>query len=181
MGLTNEERTRVLALATEAVAAAVCGGPAPESPMDGAFGEKRGCFVTIKNHGRLRGCIGVFEAHRPLGQMVVQMARAAATEDTRFASNPVTPEELPELSVDVSVLSELVATDDPLSLRLGVDGIYIVQGGRSGCFLPEVAIEAGWDAETFLRECCGGKAFLPPDAWRDPATTVYLFTSEKIP
>ena len=181
MELTTDDRTRLLVLATEAVAAAVCGGPAPVAPAGGALDEHRGCFVTLKNAGHLRGCIGMFEARGPLGEMIVQMARAAATEDPRFRHNPITTEELPELSVDLSVLSPLVKTDDPAALRIGVDGIYIVRGGRSGCFLPEVATETGWDVETFLGECCAGKAGLASDAWRDPATTVYLFTSEKIP
>jgi len=181
MGLTQDERTRLLTLATEAVAASVCGGSLPAAPTDGALGNERGCFVTLKNAGHLRGCIGMFEARGPLGEMIVQMARAAATEDPRFFHNPITPEELPELSVDLSILSPLEKTDDPAGLRLGVDGIYIVRGHRSGCFLPEVATETGWDVETFLGECCAGKAGLSFDAWKDPETTVYLFTSEKVP
>ena len=107
------------------------------------------------------------------------MAAAAARDDPRFFGNPISADELPDLTVEVSVLSELVETDDPLSLRIGVDGIYIVSGGRSGCFLPEVATDLGWDASEFLSQCCAGKAGMAPDAWRDPSTTVYLFTSEK--
>jgi AMMECR1 domain-containing protein len=54
-----------------------------------------------------------------------------------------------------------------------------MRGGRSGCFLPEVATDQGWDAAEFLSQCCQGKAGLPPDAWRQPGTKVFLFTSEK--
>jgi AmmeMemoRadiSam system protein A len=180
MELTKDERSRILTLAKEAVTAAVCSTPAPVASADGVFGEHRGCFVTLKNRGRLRGCIGIFEAPRPLGEMLVQMAHAAAREDPRFFGDPITVEELPNLDVEVSVLTPLTKTDDPAALELGVDGIYIVgANGRSGCFLPEVATEAGWDVETFLTQCCMGKAGLPADAWRDPATTVYLFRSEK--
>jgi uncharacterized protein (TIGR00296 family) len=65
-----------------------------------------------------------------------------------------------------------------LSLRLGVDGIYIKSGSLSGCFLPQVATETGWNKEEFLSYCCSHKAGLPADAWKQPDTEVYLFTAE---
>ena len=77
------------------------------------------------------------------------------------------------------MLSPLEQTTDPLGLEVGRHGIYVVSGGRSGCFLPEVATDQQWNAETFLTECCRGKAGLPGDAWRMADTTVYLFTTEK--
>jgi uncharacterized protein (TIGR00296 family) len=85
---------------------------------------------------------------------------------------------LEQLDVEISVLSPLRKTDDPLSLRLGVDGIYIKRGCTSGCFLPQVASETGWSKKEFLSYCCAHKAGLPADAWRDPETEVYLFTAE---
>jgi len=181
MALTDDERKELLGLARQAVAAAVAGGPLPriDNPQ-GVLAEARGCFVTLKNHGHLRGCIGTFRPADPLATIVVNMARAAAREDPRFVNNPITADELDELTVEVSVLSPLEATDDPLSLQIGVHGIYVMAGGRSGCFLPEVATDLGWDAEEFLSQCCAGKAGLSADAWRDPAATVYLFTTEKI-
>ncbi len=137
-----------------------------------------GCFVTLKNRGELRGCIGRFTADKPLVDTVVEMATASATSDPRFFNNPLTPEELPELDIEISVLSPLEKTDDPLSLRLGTDGIYIKRGPLSGCFLPQVATETGWTKEQFLSYCCSHKAGLPPDDWKDPKTEVYLFTAE---
>ena len=66
-----------------------------------------------------------------------------------------------------------------MSLRLGADGIYIVKGSRSGCFLPQVAEETGWTKEQFLDFCCTHKAGLPAKAWRDdPQAEVYLFSAE---
>ncbi len=180
MSLTDSERRDLSALARQAVDAAVGGGPLPHvTDAAGVLAEERGCFVTLKNNGHLRGCIGTFRPSDPLAVTLVHMAQAAAKDDPRFFANPITPDELPDLTVEVSVLSPLAETDDPLSLRVGVDGIYIVQGVRSGCFLPEVATDLGWDAEEFLSQCCAGKAGMSPDAWRDPKTTVYLFTSEK--
>ena len=106
------------------------------------------------------------------------MGRSAAT-DPRFIYNPITATELPQLHVEVSVLSELEETENPLGLTIGKHGIYIMRNGRSGCFLPEVATDMSWDARTFLDECCCGKAGLPAGAWQVEGTKVFLFTSEK--
>ena len=106
------------------------------------------------------------------------MASASATRDSRFSANPITAKELDELDIEISVLSPLEKTDDPLSLRIGIDGIYIVKAGRTGCFLPQVATETGWTTEEFLSNCCGHKVGLEPDAWKESDTEVYLFTAE---
>jgi len=137
-----------------------------------------GCFVTLKNRGRLRGCIGQFTSDSPLIELVAEMARASATGDPRFLDDPIIVRELEKLDVEISVLSPLQKTDDPLSLRLGVDGIYIRRGRASGCFLPQVAAEAGWSKEEFLSYCCAHKAGLAADAWKDPKTQVNLFTAD---
>jgi len=105
-------------------------------------------------------------------------AKASATSDPRFVADRITSDELDQLDIEISVLSPLKRTDDPSSLRLGVDGIYVKKGGASGCFLPQVATETGWSKEEFLSYCCAHKAGLPPDAWKDPKTEVYLFTAE---
>jgi AmmeMemoRadiSam system protein A len=137
-----------------------------------------GCFVTLKNRDRLRGCIGRFISDGPLIELVAEMAKASATGDPRFFADPITSGELENLDVEISVLSPLKRTDDPLSLKLGVDGIYIKKGRASGCFLPQVATETGWSKEEFLSYCCAHKAGLAADAWKDPETEVYLFTAE---
>lgn len=137
-----------------------------------------GCFVTLKNHDRLRGCIGQFTSDSPLIELVSEMAKASATSDPRFFADPITADELEKLDVEISVLSPLKQTDDPMILKLGIDGIYIKKGRASGCFLPQVATETGWSKEEFLSYCCSHKAGLDADAWKDPATKVYLFTAE---
>ena len=137
-----------------------------------------GCFVTLKNRDRLRGCIGRFISDRPLIELVAEMAKASATGDPRFFTDPITVGELGKLDVEISVLSPLKLTDDPLSLKLGVDGIYIKRGSASGCFLPQVATETGWSKEEFLSYCCAHKAGLAADAWKEPETEVYLFTAD---
>lgn len=151
--------------------------PMPESD-DTELNAHCGCFVTLKNHGQLRGCIGQFTSESPLIELVADMANASATGDPRFFAEPITPDELEDLDVEISVLSPLTLTDDPLSLRLGIDGIYIKKGRTSGCFLPQVATETGWSKEEFLSYCCAHKAGLDADAWKDRSAEVYLFTAD---
>jgi len=179
MAINPQDRKQLISLARAAVASAVRRQPASRpGAATGLLAEKRGCFVTLTRGGDLRGCIGTFQPDRPLGEMIVEMGRAAA-QDPRFVANPITPAELDELTVEVSVLSPLEPTGEPEKLDIGRHGIYVVKGQRSGCFLPEVATDQGWDAVEFLRYCCSHKAGLPSDAWRDPDAKVYLFTSEK--
>lgn len=177
--MNETQKKTLLKLAKNAVEAAVTGKSAakPDSE-DSLLKENRGCFVTLKNQDRLRGCIGRFTSDVPLAELVGQMAEAAAVNDPRFLAEPVTPDELKQLDIEISVLSALEKTDEPLSLRLGVDGIYIKRGYASGCFLPQVAEEAGWSKEEFLSCCCSHKAGLPADTWKDEETEVYLFTAE---
>ena len=178
MSISSEERAKLVELARKAVQATVTGQPLPKvQDPKGILGEKRGCFVTLTNRGRLRGCIGTFNPDKPLGEMVVQMA-AAAARDPRFIGNPVVSYEVPELTIKVSILSPLEETRQPEKLELGKHGIYIVKGTRSGCFLPEVATETGWSIQEFLDHCCTDKAGLPAGAWKGSETTVYLFTTE---
>ncbi len=179
MAISEEDRKSLLQLARQSVAAAVGRGAAPAPPGPGGLlAERRGCFVTLTNQGRLRGCIGTFRPVKRLGEQVAEMA-AAAAHDPRFVFDPIRPSELDKLTVQVSVLSELERIENPLDIELGVHGIYITRGAASGCFLPEVATETGWSKEEFLSQCCSGKAGMPPNAWRDGSAEVYVFTSEK--
>jgi uncharacterized protein len=178
--MEKAQRQILLRLVRDTMEAIVAGGralPKPES-SDPVLVEHCGCFVTLKNHGRLRGCIGQFTADTPLIELVAEMTKASATADPRFLSDRIGPTELPRLHIEISVLSPLQRTQDPLSLNLGEHGIYIKRGYASGCFLPQVATETGWTKEEFLSSCCSHKAGLDPEAWRDPKTEVYLFTAE---
>ena len=178
MDISREDRKTLLRLARESVAATVEGLMPPPAPTaEGTLALQRGCFVTLTNRGRLRGCIGTFSPTKPLGEQIIQMA-AAAAHDPRFVHERVTAGEVKELTIGLSVLSELAPIANPLDIELGVHGIYIMRGGASGCFLPEVATETGWTKEHFLTQCCAGKAGLPPDAWQNPNSELYWFTAE---
>jgi AmmeMemoRadiSam system protein A len=108
------------------------------------------------------------------------MAVSAATEDPRFQYNRIQPSELDDLDIEISVLSPLQKIDNPLDMELGKHGVYIKKGSTNGCFLPQVATETGWTKEEFLSQCCHTKADLPPDAWKEKDTEVYIFTVEII-
>ena len=178
--MNDAQKRTLLKIARDTVETVItASGPIqkPESD-DSELGAHCGCFVTLKNQGRLRGCIGQFTSESPLIELVVEMAKASATGDPRFVADPITAAELDQLDVEISVLSPLERTNEPLSLRLGNDGVYIKKGSTSGCFLPQVATETGWSKEEFLSYCCAHKAGLSPDAWKDMETEVYLFTAD---
>ena len=176
--MTDKQKQSILHVARRVIEETVRGEPVSAfESKDPLFNEKRGCFVTIHNQGRLRGCIGQFQPGGPLIKTVCDMAHAA-TCDQRFTQNPVSSGELQEIDIEISILSSLELTDDPLSLELGKHGIYITRGSASGCFLPQVATEAGWSKEEFLSRCCADKAFLPANAWKQPLTHVFLFSAE---
>lgn len=179
--LTEEAKQELLDIARTTVEALAREEQPPEFQVDTPeLQNEQGAFVTLKTDGRLRGCIGRFTADKPLWQVVKEMAVAAATQDPRFAGNRIRADELDQLHVEISVLSPMDKIDNPLDIELGTHGIYVKKGFRTGCFLPQVADETGWDKEQFLRKCCSGKAGLAADAWKDPDTEVYSFTAEVI-
>jgi len=180
--LTSEQRAKILSLAKHGVRAAVLGRQPPALPTDPLLLAKdRGAFVTLRTGGRrgagmLRGCIGrMAPAGSPLAEVIVEMARAAALQDSRFM--PVEPNELDRITVEVSVLSPLRRVDSPDEVTPGIHGILISGYGRRGVLLPQVATEYGWDREEFLSETCL-KAGLPRNAWRSGDVTIEVFTAD---
>ncbi len=132
-----------------------------------------GAFVTLRKNRELRGCIGQFFSRKPLYELVQEMAVAAATRDTRFS--PVTSSELPQLDIEISVLTPLKRIYNIDQFTLGTDGIYMINGNRSGTFLPQVAEETGWNAEEFLGHCARDKAQIGWDGWKDKNTELYIY------
>jgi AmmeMemoRadiSam system protein A len=144
----------------------------PEQGVE-SFG---GVFVTLKKSGRLRGCMGTLDASQPLDEAVRHAARIAALSDPRFP--PLALSELPDVSVEVSILSEPWPMQSIDDLQIGTHGIVVRKGLQRGLFLPQVASEHHLDKHTFLSRCCAEKAGLTPDAWQDPDTEVLLFTAQ---
>jgi AmmeMemoRadiSam system protein A len=131
--------------------------------------------VTLKKRGHLRGCIGYIKAVKPLWETVQEMAVAAAFHDPRFPS--LMPDEVQDLTFEVSVLSPLKRIKDINEIEVGKHGLYIVRGYNSGLLLPQVAAEYKWNRESFLNETCY-KAGLPAQAWMDEETEIYTFSAD---
>ncbi len=174
MPLSPEARRELLAIARESVRQGLRGRRyVPDPPTRPELARPAGAFVTLHEAGALRGCIGTFQADRPLYRNVAEMARAAAFEDPRFP--PLRPEEFGRIDLEISVLSPMRRAR-PEEVEVGRHGVYIVHGLHRGVLLPQVAVEQGWDRETFLDHTCL-KAGLPPGAWRHGAE-VYVFEAE---
>lgn len=171
--LTPDQRAALLAIARRAIRECVRGNlTVSTAPLDPALQAAAAAFVTITRKGELRGCIGYVEPVKPLAEAVAHCAVSAATGDPRFA--PVTLAELPQLRLEISVLSPLRRVEDPAQVEVGTHGLFISQWGRHGLLLPQVATEFGWDRDTFLRQACL-KAGLPADAWQQGAQ-IEIFT-----
>jgi len=134
-----------------------------------------GAFVSLHRNGELRGCIGTFEMSSPVVHAVREMAQAASTRDTRF--KPVSAEEMSGLNIEISVLTPSRKITDVSEIEIGVHGLIISNGYRRGVLLPQVATEYRWDRETFLAQTCT-KAGIPRDAWKQPSTSIEVFTAQ---
>jgi AmmeMemoRadiSam system protein A len=140
-----------------------------------------GAFVTLKEEGALRGCVGRFIVEEPLWKVVQQMAIASSTQDNRFP--PVDPKEIGKISIEISVLSPMRRIKSPDEIELGKHGIYITKGYYSGTFLPQVATETGWSKEDFIGHCSRDKAGLGWDGWKNADLYIYeaaVFSEEEI-
>jgi MEMO1 family protein len=96
-----------------------------------------GTFVTLRVDSRLRGCIGMVQPPRKGSYaQVAGNARSAATRDHRF--EPIQQEELPRLSVEISVLGPGEPISGPSMLDPSVYGVIVRSGSRYGVMLPDV-------------------------------------------
>jgi AmmeMemoRadiSam system protein A/AmmeMemoRadiSam system protein B len=172
--LTRERREALLALARSTLGAYLKDGSiADYETDDAALTRRSAAFVTLRQNGELRGCIGQTRADQPLYQVIQHTAVAAATEDPRFP--PLTADELADVTVEISVLSPFRRVTDVDQIEVGAHGLTIFQGNRQGLLLPQVPVEQGWDRGEFLENLCL-KAQLPPDCWTgQPA--LYAFTA----
>jgi hypothetical protein len=163
--LSAGQKETLLTIARKAIEAQVLGRKRPPLDVKDPVLLKEGAaFVTIRKHGALRGCIGHIIAIEPLVKSIQDNAIAAASEDPRFS--PVRPDELKDIDVEISVLTQPQPLPNPLDVRVGTDGLIIKKGFHRGVLLPQVPTEQGWNKEQFLEGICE-KAGLPPDSWKD--------------
>lgn len=145
---------------------------------DPAFDIHAGCFVSLHrlDTHRLRGCIGLIRSDDPLRDSVAEMADAVL-RDSRFSDNPVHLGELPELDLEVSVLSPFEPAQNTLDFDPLEHGIYLTYVGRAGLFLPQVARETGWTRQQLLERLCTEKMGLPANCWQQPEARLSRFSA----
>lgn len=184
MKLSEQEKLALLRLARTSMETYVRSGVLPEAPEDlrrnhPALSAPGACFVTLRMHGDLRGCIGTLEARRSLIEDVRHNAVAAAVSDTRFS--PVTSDELSQIDCEISVLDkprplEGMAVDElPAYLAKHKPGLIIEYRGRRSTFLPSVWEDLP-DPNDFLERLCR-KQGSPPTCWRDPTARMSVYGS----
>jgi AmmeMemoRadiSam system protein A len=139
------------------------------------FHEVRGAFVTLHIEGKLRGCIGNIEGRKELRSTIRELAISSAFSDPRFP--PLSVEEYPGISIEISVLTPLVEISGIEEIMVGRDGILIEYGTSSAVFLPQVAVEQDWDRDTTLAHLCR-KAGLSSDAFHLQGMKFYTFQAE---
>jgi len=173
--LSSDDWAALLKIARLAISSAVLQKNIPDLPDHPApLAERRGAFVSLYRHGRLRGCVGQIEDPGPLADVVARSAINAALHDWRFP--PVGSYEIEDLEIEISVLSMLERLP-PEAIIAGTHGLLVVRGASRGVLLPQVAAERQWSSMRLLEETCM-KAGFDRDAWRDPGTQIFGFTAE---
>ncbi|MCD6197944.1 MAG: AmmeMemoRadiSam system protein B [Deltaproteobacteria bacterium] len=179
--ISAQDKKALLRLARSAIEAKLVDGVKVKRPGPSpVLKENRGCFVTLHEHGQLRGCIGTIEPVCPLVECVGENAQNAAFRDPRFPR--LSAEELSEIDIEVSVLSVPERLDfkdgDDLKRQLlpNVHGVILSRGMHRSTFLPQVWEQLP-DKELFLEQLCL-KGGMPATAWKDPSTNVEVYQAE---
>ncbi|MGF1680023.1 AmmeMemoRadiSam system protein A [Photobacterium makurazakiensis] len=132
--LNKGELTQLLDIAREAIRSHFSTG-IPKLPQLDLYGKKLlqpgACFVTLKVDGQLQGCLGTTAAHSPLVLEVHNKARASAYQDRRFM--PLTEEQLDNLNIEISVLSQ----PQPLSIQSEQELIDYLEKNKVGVILSD--------------------------------------------
>ena len=173
---TATARKQLLEVARLALEAGIRGRDYVPRDVDPKLSRPCGAFVTVRRRegGELRACLGRVDGSTPLVETVALVAASAAAHDRRF--DPVTLDELPLLTLEISVLGPMVEVQ-PEAVEVGVHGVLVRCGQRSGLLLPQVAVEHGFTREVFLEQACR-KAGLGPQAWREAVDCeIYAFTA----
>ncbi|MEP6644499.1 MAG: AmmeMemoRadiSam system protein A [Acidobacteriaceae bacterium] len=167
------ERNLLIQIAHKAILAQLDGAKISSDAPTSHLTEPRGVFTTVYVDGSLRGCVGNIAPKNSLYEAVIETARSAAFEDSRFP--PLSREEAAKIEITLSVLSPLELIDTE-KIEVGKHGLLVSQGSHRGLLLPQVASEQGWDRLTFLEHACR-KAGLPVDAWKT-GVRIEAFTAE---
>jgi AmmeMemoRadiSam system protein A len=185
--MTIDSQRALLCIAREAIEEVLSGKPSPAfariaaDPPEEVTGEE-GAFVTLKQRGlspaaagSLRGCIGNIIATGPLYKLIKHLAGESAFHDPRFP--PVRLTELSQLRIEISILTVPKPVASVSEIVVGQDGVLLTKGTHRSVFLPQVAIEQGWDREEMLNHLAM-KAGLYPSAWQQQSCLFEVFQAE---
>lgn len=171
MRLTDDDRKHLLHIARQTISGFLNNiNYTPESESK-ILQVHLGAFVSLHIENRLRGCVGYFNPDKEVYKVVKDAAFGAAFRDDRFG--PITKDELERCVIEISVLTPFQKIRDISDIELGKHGIYIIKGGKSGTFLPQVATETGWSLEEFLGHCTQDKMGLGWNDWKDADIFIY--------
>ena len=173
--LSQSERRNILGFVRGVISAACAGGSDPETPDIPCLAETGACFVTLRENGEMRGCIGTLEPFESLADNLRRNAENAAFSDPAFP--PLEADELGFATIEVSLLSAPRRLASPEEADLEREGLLLVSDSRRAVFLPQVIREQRWNmAEAW--ENLARKAGLAADAWREGTTELYAFGVE---
>lgn len=184
--MTREGQKILLSIARESIMEALTGKPSPTlarvdaNPIKEISGAE-GAFVTLKQRGvspkegALRGCIGNIIGQKPLYRMIYRLAQESAFHDPRFPR--VRLEEMDHLRIEISVLTVPRPVSGPQEIVIGRDGVILTCGHHRAVFLPQVAVEQGWDLEQMLSHLAM-KAGVYPTAWKHGDCSFEVFQAE---
>lgn len=133
-----------------------------------------GVFTTLTIDSKLRGCIGYIISDNPLFDTTCEAAVQAALNDPRF--QPMRAEELKNVDIEISVLSEPFPMKSYDEIEVGVHGLIVEEKGRRGLLLPQVPIEHHLNKEQFLDAICQ-KTGLPNGYWKTKQLKLSGFTA----
>jgi len=177
------EKKFLLTLARTTLTHVAADGHLPEvsaKDVPPKLAETKACFVTLRENGTLRGCVGHIVPQEPLFQAVVDNAQSAATCDWRFP--PVQSEEVGKIKIEISVLTEpqplrFNSPEDLLGqLQPYEDGVVLRIGSCGATFLPQVWEQIP-DKVEFLNHL-SEKAGCEPSAWRGKDTSISIYHVE---
>lgn len=177
VSLTERVRKGLLALARKSIENRLKVGELRPLPLsdEPVLNLPGAVFVTLEHKGRLRGCIGTMEPRTTLQDAVAGFAVSSAFDDPRFP--PLSPSELKDVKIEISVLAPLCRAAGPEEIERGRHGVYVKRGSRSGTYLPQVWEHFG-TREEFLSSLCAEKAGLGAEDWKKASTELYTYTVE---
>ncbi len=165
--LTSADKKVLLAFARETLSRLFLTDTVPLARnFNSTLQQPRGAFVTLRKRGELRGCIGRMIGDEPLGKIVGAMAIQAAFNDGRF--HPLAADELNDIEIEISVLTPMKQVGGAADIVIGRDGVVLSKDGHHAVFLPQVAMEQGWNREELLDNLCR-KAGLETGCWKEKA------------